>query len=642
MPMTKPTSEQVTFLAAGSGATQRTALDKLRDVVSVEDFGAIGDGVTNDTVAIQNALNTLKEVRGTAGKTYLVRRVAGTRYCLLWKSGMRWLGCGSTIKLGNGEYTPSVGCSVLMSEGTDPSPSTITSNTSFVGAIDGNSANQTAVPGSPSGNWFTPTVYVNKLARTFWDITVSNGHVLAFYTSGTASEIYDNTLSATVYGSMGGGVSLNGTRWNVPYINVRDTPYINNSGSAGNPVIVNVSDSTFGRIWAQNFGYGVKFQLDTNNVTIDSIIALQGAGTSATTDRAVKFQGDGAQGLRNISVSNIVTEGFKQGSLYIFNCDNISIGSYIGRNNGQDPVPENDRVDCYIVQSNEVDIGNLTVDGCGGYPLITQTDSNSIHISQFTCVNTPNSTALWYNKSGSPGNQSNITFGTIAVRNETAGWAAPLNVTPGNCNAYIGQASIDVPFSNYTAAGTLVISAVSGSGSVRTGPITFRNSPTSAVVQLTNNSTTTAVASAPAMVATNGIDCAPIIKVEPVSYNNNNNSSALMAGRFTASAGNQTTGGITIRHPATTGTTSRYVRWTIEGYQAPGDCLEVTSADSLATTTTATAAAIADKTNAINLGGKHTGQLVWDTTNNRMMYSSGATDVSPWYVVDGSASVTPA
>jgi len=40
MPMTKPTSERVTFLAAGTGATQRTALDKLRDVVSVKDFGA--------------------------------------------------------------------------------------------------------------------------------------------------------------------------------------------------------------------------------------------------------------------------------------------------------------------------------------------------------------------------------------------------------------------------------------------------------------------------------------------------------------------------------------------------------------------------------------------------------------------------
>ena len=55
-----------------------------------------------------------------------------------------------------------------------------------------------------------------------------------------------------------------------------------------------------------------------------------------------------------------------------------------------------------------------------------------------------------------------------------------------------------------------------------------------------------------------------------------------------------------------------------------------------------TATQIADKSYAVNTTNKYDGLYIWDTTNNRMMRSSGSTDVSSWWVVDGSTSVTPA
>lgn len=49
-------SSAVSFLQAGTGAVARTAQAKMRDVVSVKDFGAVGDGVADDTAAFTAAI----------------------------------------------------------------------------------------------------------------------------------------------------------------------------------------------------------------------------------------------------------------------------------------------------------------------------------------------------------------------------------------------------------------------------------------------------------------------------------------------------------------------------------------------------------------------------------------------------------
>lgn len=62
----------VGFKQAGAGAIDRLVQDKLRELVSVKDFGATGDGVTDDTAAIQAAVN------GNTGNLYFPQ---GTYLC---------------------------------------------------------------------------------------------------------------------------------------------------------------------------------------------------------------------------------------------------------------------------------------------------------------------------------------------------------------------------------------------------------------------------------------------------------------------------------------------------------------------------------------------------------------------------------
>ena len=63
------------FKQTGAWAVARTVADKLGEIISAEDAGAVGDGVTDDSVKIQAQLTAGKTVRLTAGKTYVAKNL---------------------------------------------------------------------------------------------------------------------------------------------------------------------------------------------------------------------------------------------------------------------------------------------------------------------------------------------------------------------------------------------------------------------------------------------------------------------------------------------------------------------------------------------------------------------------------------
>ena len=82
------------YMPAGTGAVARTVQDKLREFVSVKDFGAVGDGVADDTAAVQAAATYAASVKKSlyvpAGTYRLTEMVTVS-------SGMYGDGKGETI-----------------------------------------------------------------------------------------------------------------------------------------------------------------------------------------------------------------------------------------------------------------------------------------------------------------------------------------------------------------------------------------------------------------------------------------------------------------------------------------------------------------------------------------------------------------
>jgi parallel beta-helix repeat protein len=157
------------FLA---GATARTVNNKLQEFVSVKDFGAVGDGVTDDTAAIQAAANAV----GNNGTLYFS---SGT-YCLgaagldlASRTGFTLLGDGTaTIKITaiSTLIIPSLGvCSIRFTNCVQSGVKNL--------VIDGNNILSAAVGFSACTECFIYECTVHNSGASTAQIIASNGGV---------------------------------------------------------------------------------------------------------------------------------------------------------------------------------------------------------------------------------------------------------------------------------------------------------------------------------------------------------------------------------------------------------------------------------------------------------------------------------
>jgi hypothetical protein len=327
-------SDQVGFIAAGPSAVARTVQNKLRDVVSVKDFGAVGDGVADDGPAIRAAIDSNREVYFPPG-TYQI-----TSPCVFAnKSNVKLRGAGrasSRIRCASGAVFTNSAIVFVDCSGVQIEHLTLDQNN------------------NPSFTAFAPLLHV--ITSSFVTLSECNVVNLTYIGCGF-NQVSDFQI---VHNFMEHNTAVNSTNYN---INITSTiPNPSSRGIIRNNVLLRSSNIFSGRDLvidgnvALGSKYGANIATQGNaSLTYGNYVVTNNICNSASGIDSDGFHVDGMEidGISAVVANNICNQNGGVGIGVL--ARNSVISNNICLGNGQNPTaPDADRVGILMGYSDAV------------------------------------------------------------------------------------------------------------------------------------------------------------------------------------------------------------------------------------------------------------------------------------------------
>jgi hypothetical protein len=295
----------------------------------VRHYGAVGDGITDDTAALQAALNSgQKYVYCAPGQTYLVRysgdmliKSLPYRYCLGVPAEVHLYGNGATIKLADAQNA-----SIVAIRGNGSGVFNI--------VLDGNRDHQTSPPTGEMAN-----VIAYDVERiTLEGLTAKNVRQFAGRFLNCRQSRFVSLGCEDSYGD-GWRIGTSGDIALEVFDSFVDDVNAQNCEGAfdrleGNGCVLTTVRCEIGRISTKNCSGGLKLQ----NTSVDNRIGLLtfdgGDQTIAGPNSGVKIQGSaGFRPNRNF-IQSIVSRNAYGNGLFVREVEDLQIVEYLGVSNG--------------------------------------------------------------------------------------------------------------------------------------------------------------------------------------------------------------------------------------------------------------------------------------------------------------------